>query len=112
MIWVACCTAFFGFLRSSEVTVPSQDAHDPTIHLSIKDVAVDNTSSPTIVLIRIVRIRIKQSKAVPFRQGVYIYLGRIDNNICPVKAILPYLALRDNVSGLLFMLKNWKILTR
>ena len=57
-------------------------------------------------------IRIKQSKTDPFHQGVYIYLGRTDNNICPIKAILPYLALRGNVSGPLFMLKNGKILTR
>ena len=106
MMWAACCTAFFGFLRSSEMTVPSQDTYDPTIHLSIKDVAVDNKSSPTMV-----RIRIKQSKTDPFRQGVYIYLGRTDNNLCPVKAILPYLALQGNVPGPLFMLKNGRRLT-
>ena len=53
MIWVACCTAFFGFLRSSEMTVPSQDTYDPTIYLSIKDVAVNNKSSPTMVCIKI-----------------------------------------------------------
>ena len=59
-----------------------------------------------------VHIRIKQSKTDPFRQGVYIYLGRTDNNICPVKAILPYLALRGNVPGPLFILKNGRRLTR
>ena len=71
MMWAACCTAFLGFLQSSEMTVPSQDTHiyDPTIHLSIKDVAVDNKSSPTIL-----RIRTKQSKTNPFHQDVYIYL--------------------------------------
>ena len=79
MMWVACCTAFFSFLRSSEMIVLSRFTYDPTIHVSIKDVAVDNKSSPTMV-----RIRIKQSKTDPFHQGVYIYLGRTDNNICPI----------------------------
>ena len=106
-MWAACCTAFFGFLRSSEMTVPSQDTYDPTIHFSIKDVAVDNKSSSTMV-----RIRIKQSKTDPFHLGVYIYLGRTDNNLCPVKAILPYLALRGDVPGPFFMLKNGRRLTR
>ena len=59
-----------------------------------------------------VLIRIKQSKADPFHQGVCIYLGRMDNNLCPVKAILPYLLLHGNASGPLFMLKNGRILTR
>ena len=68
------------------MTIPSQDIYNPTIHLSIQDVAVDNNSSPIIV-----HIMIKQSKTDPFHQGVYIYLGRIGNAICPVKAILSYL---------------------
>ena len=98
MLWAACCTAFFGFLRSSEMTVPSQYTYNPTIHLFIQDVVVDNKSSPSLV-----RILIKQSKTDPFRQGVYIYLGRTGNAICPVKAILSYLALWDDVSGPLFI---------
>ena len=107
MTWAACCTAFFGFLRSSELTVPSQDAYDPSVHLSVRDVAVNNKSSPTMV-----HIRIKQSKTDPFRQGVSIYLGKTDSNICPVTAILPYLALRGNTSGLLFLLHDGRMLTR
>ena len=71
MTWAACYTAFFGFLRSSELTVPSQDAYDPSVHLSVRDVAVNNKSSPTMV-----HIRIKQSKtADSFCQGVSIHLG-------------------------------------
>ena len=61
MTWAACCTTLFGFLRSSELTVPSQDAYDPNIHLSVQDVAVNNKSLPTMV-----HIRIKQSKTDPF----------------------------------------------
>ena len=106
MLCAARCTAFFGFLHSSEMTVPSQDTYDPTIHLSIQDVAVDNKSSPSMV-----RILIKQSKTNLFHQGVYIYLGRIGNAICPVKAILSYLALEGDVSGPLFIFQTGKMPT-
>ena len=44
-----------------------------------------------------VHILIKQSKTDPFRQGVYIYLGRTGNAICPVKASLLYLALQGDI---------------
>ena len=65
MIWAASCLAFFGVLRSSELTVPSQDTYDPSIHLSVNDVAVDSRLSPTMI-----QVTIKQSKTDPFRQGV------------------------------------------
>ena len=106
MLWAACCTAFFSFLHSSEMTVPSQDTYDPTVYLSIQDVAVDNKSSPSMV-----RILIKQSKTDLFCQGVYIYLGRTSNAICPVKAILSYLALQGYISGPLFTFQTGKMLT-
>ena len=86
MLEAACFTAFLGFLRSREMTVSSQDTYDPAIHLSIQDVPVDNKSSPSMV-----HIIMKQSKTDPFCQGVYIYLGRTGNDMCPVTAILSYL---------------------
>ena len=46
MMWAACCLAFFGFLRSSEFTIPTQSSYDPEVHLSVKDVAVDNKAKP------------------------------------------------------------------
>ena len=52
------------------MTVPSQATYDPTIHLSMQDVAVDNRSSPSLV-----RILIKQSKTDPFRQGVCFHIS-------------------------------------
>ena len=71
MMWAACCLAFFGFLRSSEFTIPSQSSYDPEVHLSIKDVAVDNRAKPWML-----KVSIKQSKTDPFRQGVTLCLGK------------------------------------
>ena len=107
MTWAACCLAFFGFLRSSEFTVPSQYEYDGSVHLSVQDITIDSRSAP-----RMIRVRIKQSKTDSFRQGVDIYLGRTDTDICPVKAILPYLAIRGNRPGPLFIQEDGKMLTR
>ena len=107
MMWAACCTAFFGFLRCSEFTTTSPNEFDPAVHLSINDIAVDNRNSPSLI-----RVTIKQSKTDPFRKGVHIFLGRTGKAICPVTAILPYLAIRGNTEGPLFTMKEGRPLTR
>ena len=61
MLWAISCTCFFGFLRSGEATVPSQGAFDPSVHLSISDVALDSPTSPKTVI-----LRIKASKTDPW----------------------------------------------
>jgi len=93
MLCAACCLAFFGFLRVSEFTVPTQHDFDESTHLSLSDISVDNRSNP-----RLVKVHIKQSKTDPFRQGTDIYLGATDNLICPVLALVPYLARRGSKS--------------
>lgn len=81
MLWAACCTCFFGFLRSREVTVPSLRAYDAECHLSNGDVMLDSLDHPKLVY-----VKIKVSKTDPFRQGVTVCLGRTDNDLCPVGA--------------------------
>lgn len=98
MIWAAACTGFFGFLRAGEFLCPSPQEYDPTVHLSLADVALDNHSNPSIV-----RIQIKQSKTDPFRAGVDVFLGRSDAKICPVMALSSYLARRGPQPGPLFI---------
>ena len=106
MMWAACCFAFFGFLRSSEFTIPTQSGYDPEIHLLPKDVAVDNRAKP-----RMLKVIIKQSKTDPFRQGVTLCLGKTDSQLCPVDALLPYMAVRGNQEGPLFIMADGRRLT-
>ena len=107
MIWAASCLAFFGFLCSSELTVPSQDTYDPSFHLSVNDVVVDSRSSTTII-----QVTIKQSKTDPFHQGVKLFLRKTDASICPVTTLLLYMSLRGNTPRPLFILEDGQYLTR
>ena len=61
MLWAACCTCYFGFLRSGEITVPSHAQYDKGAHLSAGDVTVDRANNPSMV-----RVHIKASKTDPF----------------------------------------------
>ena len=79
MLWAAVTLAFFGFLRSGEMTVPSDSAFDPAAHLTFDNVKVDNITNPTLL-----KIRLKASKTDPFRNGIDIVVGRTNNKLCPV----------------------------
>ena len=107
MLWAACCICFFGFMRAGEITVPSKTAYDPSVHLNYQDVSVDNILNPTILC-----LRLKASKTDPFRKGVDIILGRTRNNLCPIEALLAYLAVRGNVPGFLFRFRDGRLLTK
>ena len=67
MLWAAVCVFLFGFLRAGDFTVPSQNSHDPQVHHSLADTAVDSHTAP-----RMISLRIKQSKTDPFRVRVYV----------------------------------------
>ena len=107
MIWAACCIAFFGLLRVSEFTTPTQTHFNPSSHLSLSDIALDSHTSPQVI-----RITLKQSKTDQLRQGTHLYLGKTGHRVCPIGAIIPYLIARGNRPGPLFMQKNGKMLTR
>lgn len=107
MILAACCLCYFGFLRAGEISVPSETAYDKGEHLNLSDVSVDSISDP-----KTLRVKIKASKTDPFRQGVDIFIGRTDNELCPVAAMLAFLAKRGQKEGMLFHFKDGKLLTR
>ena len=87
MLLAALLLGFFGFLRSGEFTVQNDSAFDPECHLTACDVAIDCHQKPTMI-----RVLLKQSKTDPFRLGVHIFVGRSGNDLCPVSAMLAYLA--------------------
>ena len=107
MMWAACSLAFFGFLRCSEFTVPSQEGYSPAVHLSLQDISLDSRESPTKI-----QVRIKESKTDPFRHGCTLCLGKTGKDICPIRAVLPYLAKRGAQYGPLFLTADGTYLTR
>ena len=52
-LWAVYCTAFFEFLRSGEVTVPSLTVYDPGAHLSYGDITFNSQTHPTLAQVNI-----------------------------------------------------------
>ena len=89
MLWAAATACFFGFFHSGEITVPSRNAYNPKAHLSWGDVTVGSHSSPSIV-----RVHLKWMKCDQFGKGVDVFIGRTNDDICPVVALLTYMVQR------------------
>ena len=47
MLWAACTTCFFGFMRSGEVAVPSRNSFGPSYHLALEVLVVNSCESST-----------------------------------------------------------------
>ena len=107
MLWAAAALCFFGFLRSGELTVPSEGGYDEGAHLSFQDVSVDDLRNPQML-----QVRIKASKTDPFRSGVDVFVGRTNGSLCPVAAVLSYMMKRGSNPGPLFIFSDGKPLTR
>lgn len=107
MWWAAVSTCFFDFMRTGEMTLPSESAFDPNTHLCFKDVSMDSINNP-----KIVKPNLKASKTDLFRKGVEVALGRTNNALCPVTALLAYLPVRGNGQGFLFLFSDGHPLTK
>ncbi len=108
MLWAAACLCFFGFFRAGELTVPTEASYDPANHLSWGDVITDDIRNPTLL-----RVHLKKSKCDQVGKGVDVYIGRIvDDILCPVAAVLAFLAARGSAPGPLFCLPNQRPLTK
>ena len=57
---------------TGEITVLSQDAYNPSTHLSFKDIIIDAPANPMVM-----EVRIKASEADPFRKDVNLYIGAL-----------------------------------
>ena len=100
------CMTFFSFFKMGELTTPSQRAFDSSVHLTFGDIAVDSMMNTQLI-----RVSIKQSKTDHVRSGAQVFLGRTgDKTLCPVAAVLAYLAVRQGGDGPLFYYANeWNI---
>lgn len=103
MLWAACCTGFFGFMRAGEFTYPTASDH----MILVSDISVDSLHSPQVIT-----IKLRQSKTDQFGAGVCIYLGRTRDTLCPVTALLGYLAIRPPKPGPLFIFQDGSPLSR
>ena len=105
MLWAACCLGFSAFLRSGEFTCPSLSAYVSSM-LSPRDIATDSLSSPTFLA-----ITLRSSKTDLFGTWHSLYIGATGNYLCPVAAILSYMAIRPPLPGPLFIHENGRPLS-
>lgn len=97
MLWAACCLGFFGFMRSGEFTCPS--SHNPQeAALLVSDIGIDSREDPQVLT-----VHLRHSKTDPFSAGARLILGRTEDTLCPVSAMLGYLAVRPPDPGPLFI---------
>ena len=106
MLWAACCMVFFGFMREGEFTCRSPNT-PPDDTLSVSDISIDSRVNPQVLI-----VRLRHSKTDPFGAGVNLYLGRTGNTLCPVAAVLGYLAIRPSTPGPLFHFQDGTPLSR
>lgn len=95
MFWAACTLEFFAFLRSGEFTV-SPPSSEPV--LTPSDICVDSRTDPSFLT-----ITLRSCKTDPFGAGCTLYVGCTHSTICPVAAVLSYLAARSPSPGPLFI---------
>ena len=85
----------------------SATAFNHRTHLAWGDVAVDNQANPTMV-----RIHLKQSKTDQAGNGAHIVLGKTGLELCPVAALLGYIAKRGAQPGPFFRDSRGRVLTK
>ena len=85
MLWAAFTLAFFAFLRASEFTC--NGPFNPEVHLTSQDI----TFHPDIQSPSFMRVRVKQSKTDPFRQGSTLTIAKSTSPICSVMAMKDYI---------------------
>ena len=98
VLWAICCLAFFGCFRLGELLLESPASFDHRRHLAWGDVAVDNEANP-----RTLRIHLKQSKTDQFGRGADVVVGTTGRELCPVSAVLGYIAIRGSQPGPFFL---------
>ena len=99
----ACCLGYFGFMRSGDFTVDSSTV--PAVCVS--DVVVDSHSHPSLL-----KVKLRRAKTNPLGKGIKIFMSRTGTVLCPVAAILHYMAVHPKVEGSLLIHADGSPLTR
>ena len=87
MLKAALLLGFYGFLRVSEFTAPSQRRFNPRLHPTSANICLATDMS-------YVDFYLKRSKTDQYAEGVTIRIGATCNELCPVAALSTYLAAR------------------
>ena len=103
MLWAAFCLGFFGFMRSGEFT----SGNPCDCSLTAADIAIDSRTNPQLL-----SVFLRKSKTDQMGEGNFLYLGRTGTSICPVSAMLAYLAVRPTTPGPLFLFQDGTPLSR
>ena len=104
MLWAACTLGFFAFLRAGEFIACENNGRSV---LMPGDVRVDSRENPSFLA-----ITLRGSKTDPYGLGQVLYVGRTGSPICPVAAVLSFLAVRPPSAGPLFVHADSSPLTR
>ena len=76
-------------------------------HLVLEDVSVDS-----VLKLKILKVHLKVSKCDQFGNGIDIFLGRIKSPMCPVSAVLSYMAICVPAPGPFFHYQDSTPLTK
>ena len=98
LIWAVASLVFFEFFDLGELLMDKESVYTQATHLSWGDVATDSRDKPSML-----RVHLKRSKYDQFGRGVDVFVGRTGNVLCPVAAVLAYLAVRGSSPGPLFI---------
>ena len=101
MFWAVAALCFFGFFRSGEITVPSEKGYTAKVHLSWGDVRIDSQETSAILL-----VFLKKFKTDQFSKGARVFVGKTGCSLCPVAAVMNYMAARGTSEGPFFQLKS------
>ena len=95
----------FGFLHGGEFMLPDGTPFNSTAHLTPADVVVDSHQNPSMIA-----VRIKKCKTDQFGQSTTVYIRKTSTALCPVTAILCYLAIRP--SEIVFVTEDGQPMTK
>jgi len=102
MLWAACCLAFFCFMKVVEFTIAKAGQFDARVHLTPHDISVDSQERPTLM-----QVRINSSKTDQFHMGTSVFLAATGMELCPVSAVLCYLAERPRARDQRVLITAW-----